>query len=321
MRGVKYKKESEKKMQYPIRAVSKLTGLSIDTLRAWERRYQAVTPERDVRGRLYSEADVQKLHLLRAGVERGHTIGRLTMLSDQELKALIESPAAEVRAFNLVSEGDGQQQLDLESVFSAIERFDYTEADRELGHLATLLSPRQLVHQVALPLMRQTGDAWHDGKLSIAQEHLISALLRNLLGAVVRLSIKTDSPSKLLFSTPAGELHEFGILLSAMLAASGGLGIVYLGINLPAEEIVVAANKSDVQAVVLGLVGAGSEKAVTKQIQQVRQVAVELPPRTELWVGGAQSDEITTAIKQTRALWLSDFDELEKHLQRLGARF
>jgi DNA-binding transcriptional MerR regulator/methylmalonyl-CoA mutase cobalamin-binding subunit len=307
-------------MQYPIRAVSKLTGLSIDTLRAWERRYQAVTPERDVRGRLYSEADVQRLNLLRSAVERGHAIGRLTTLSDTELQSLIESPMAVATAFNLASEGDDRQRIDLQSVFSAIERFDYSGADQELGRLATLLSPRDLVHRVALPLMRQVGEACHNGQLSIAQEHLSSALLRNLLGALVRLSIRTDIPGKLLFSTPAGELHEFGILLSAMLAASGGLGIVYLGINLPAEEIVTAASKSDVLAVVLGVVGAGDEKAVAYQIEQVRQVAVELPPRIELWIGGTLSEKVRTAIKQTRALWLNDFAELEKHLQRLGAR-
>jgi DNA-binding transcriptional MerR regulator len=69
-------------MLYPIRAVAKLTGLSIDTLRAWERRYAAVEPQRDDRGRLYSETDVRRLHLLRAAVERGHAIGRLATLSD-----------------------------------------------------------------------------------------------------------------------------------------------------------------------------------------------------------------------------------------------
>ena len=55
-------------MRYPIRAVSKLTGIAIDTLRAWERRYGAVTPVRDSRGRLYSDADVARLRLLHQAV-------------------------------------------------------------------------------------------------------------------------------------------------------------------------------------------------------------------------------------------------------------
>ena len=60
-----------KTLLYPIRAVSKLTGISIDTLRAWEKRYQVVAPQRDERGRLYTEADMQRLRLLNAAVEHG----------------------------------------------------------------------------------------------------------------------------------------------------------------------------------------------------------------------------------------------------------
>jgi DNA-binding transcriptional MerR regulator len=68
--------------RYPIRAVARLTGLGIDTLRAWERRHNAVTPVRDERGRLYSGADVKRLQLLSAAVDRGHAIGRLPALTD-----------------------------------------------------------------------------------------------------------------------------------------------------------------------------------------------------------------------------------------------
>src|SRR6187200_3531359 len=73
---------------YPIRAVSKMTGIGIDTLRAWERRYGAVTPTRDDRGRMYTEADVERLRLLNGAVERGHSIGRLAGLSNDQLTEL-----------------------------------------------------------------------------------------------------------------------------------------------------------------------------------------------------------------------------------------
>ena len=78
---------------YPIRAVSKLTGIGIDTLRAWERRHGAVTPIRDDRGRMYTDADVARLRLLRGAVEHGHSIGRLAGLTDAELRHLAGEPA------------------------------------------------------------------------------------------------------------------------------------------------------------------------------------------------------------------------------------
>ena len=82
------KKPRQSPAHYPIRAVSRLTGIGIDTLRAWERRHDAVTPVRDERGRMYTDADVARLRLLRQAVEQGHSIGRLAGLTDTDLHRL-----------------------------------------------------------------------------------------------------------------------------------------------------------------------------------------------------------------------------------------
>jgi DNA-binding transcriptional MerR regulator/methylmalonyl-CoA mutase cobalamin-binding subunit len=308
-----------KTLLYPIRAVSKLTGVSIDTLRAWERRYQVITPQRDERGRLYTEADVQRLRLLNAAVEKGHAIGRLATMSDEELRGLIAGPVTVTDGAEATKLArPGVPPLVPHSVIAAIKRLDYAEAERELSFLAAVLAPRELVHRVALPLMRQVGEDWHEGKLSVAQEHMTSALLRNLLGSLIPLYRRASPAGKLLFATPSGEHHEFGILLSAMLAAGGGLGIVYLGADLPAEEIVAAAQKTAPQAVVLGFIGANGAKTAMKELQKVAQ---KLPAQIELWVGGMKEDDIIKEIKKTRALVIEDFEMLELHLSRLGARF
>ncbi len=84
---------------YPIRAVAKMTGVPLDTIRAWERRYGAVTPQRSARGRIYSENEVQRLVLLRDAVARGHAIGQVADVADNDLKALLR------RTDNLVDTG------------------------------------------------------------------------------------------------------------------------------------------------------------------------------------------------------------------------
>jgi DNA-binding transcriptional MerR regulator/methylmalonyl-CoA mutase cobalamin-binding subunit len=312
-----------KTLLYPIRAVSKLTGISIDTLRAWERRYQVVTPQRDGRGRLYTEADVERLRLLNAAVERGHAIGRVAALGDEELRALMvgpsPTPSAMIESVEAMAKRWPEQPLcPSRSVIAAIERLDYGEAEKELALLAAGLTPRELVYRVALPLMQEVGEAWHEGKLSVAQEHMTSALLRNLLGSLIPLYRRTSPASKLLFATPSGEQHEFGILLSAMLAVGGGIGIIYLGANLPAEEIVAAAQKAAPEAVILGFIGANGAKAGLRDVQEV---ARKLPAKIELWIGGAKEESLINKIKQTRALLIKDFETLEQHLVRLGARF
>jgi DNA-binding transcriptional MerR regulator len=302
-------------IRYPIRAVAKLTGLSLDTLRAWERRYQAVIPERGERGRVYSEHDLKRLYLLQEVVSRGHAIGQVARLGDHDLTQLLEPPAlAEQPAASGVQAQFGSSDI-LGSLVGAIERFDYAGADLELSRLAALVHPRQLIHEVVLPLMRRVGKHFCSGRFNIAQEHMASAILRNLLGTLLRMYTLRDTPERLLFATLPGELHEFGILAGAMLAAGGGLGIVYLGPNLPAEEIIIAAKRSSSQIVVLGVL------AVNEQVgMAVKQVLEGLPERTELWLAGSQATGVAGKISGKRFLVISDFEEYEANLQRLGAK-
>lgn len=305
-------------LQYPIRAVAKMTGLSIEVLRSWERRYQVVTPERNNRGRVYSEADVERLRLLRTAVESGQAIGQIAELNNQELKALVAYVPAGDRFETAVVSDALSVRTEWGPLLKAIQRYDHMAVDRELGRLALLLNPIELIRQVALPIMNRVGEDWTRGKLSIAQEHLISAALRNLLGSLMRMYARTETPARLLFATPSGELHELGIMAAAMLTAAGGLGYLYLGANVPASEIVAAVRQNSPQAVVLGVVGA---EDMAHSIRELQQLAQQLPPAIEIWVGGKDSAELSEAISATRAVWISDFDVLAQRLRRLGARY
>ena len=301
--------------RFPIRAVARLTGLRVDTLRAWERRYEVVRPSRGARGRLYSEADVHRLQLLGAAVGRGHHIGQIAALSDAALEALLVGPPpAPAARGSLAGASDGM----LDALLDPLARYDYAEVDRQLNRLAMTLSPRDLVHAVVLPFMRRIGDDWHEGQLSVAQEHLASAVLRSLLGAMARLYAREQPLRRLLFATPSGDRHEFGILAAAMLSAAGGLGTIYMGADLPARQIVEVATRAQVDVAVLGVVYVNRAKDLQRQIEHV---ADHLPPPAELWIGGVLPKELDQAIARRRAVRVPDFAALETHLQRLGARF
>lgn len=302
---------------YPIRAVAKLTGISLDTLRAWERRYQAVAPERGARGRLYSDAHIRRLLLLKEAVEQGYAIGQVASLSDSLLKESLK------RSGQLTSGQTGKTLLAgsspeiLEPVLNAVESFDYMEANQQIGRLAVLLPTRDFVYQVALPLMQAVGDGWHDGNLCVAQEHMATAVLRNVLGSLAYMKSTNGHSSRILFATPADELHELGILAAAILAAGCGQGIIYLGPNLPSEEIVVAAKRCSPKAVVLGI---ARDDPTGQVLREVRSVARKLPPAVELWVGGKNPHDVIGGSANGRVVAIEDFETLEKHFYRLGGR-
>jgi MerR family transcriptional regulator, light-induced transcriptional regulator len=210
---------------YPISAVAKLTGIPLDTLRAWERRYRTVIPKRVARGRLYSEEQIQKLLLLRRAVEQGHSIGQVAALGDRQLRELLEKSSS--IAASAAKATDSSDIL--APVLHALDRFDYAGTDREINRLAAAMgSPRSFVHQAALPLMRTVGERWHEGKCSIAQEHMLTNLLTGVLASLVRTYSPSNPLARVLLATPTNERHAFPTLAAAMLIAAGGLGAIYL---------------------------------------------------------------------------------------------
>jgi DNA-binding transcriptional MerR regulator len=298
--------------RYPIRAVSRLTGIGIDTLRAWERRHAAVTPVRDDRGRMYTDADIARLRLLRDAVQRGHSIGRLAGLTDQQLQEL-SPPTAAVAAPPPQTRGTS---IDSGALSAALERFDAAAIDQEIARLATILRPFELVRDVLMPMLVRVGDDWHDGRAGVAQEHLLSSTIRNILGSFLRLYPRPDVPARLFFVTLSGDRHEIGTLGAAVLAASSGLGVAYLGPDLPADVIVDSVTTAGAQVLVVGLTTVLGGKA---REEELKTIARDLPSDIELWAGGRGAVRYATIIGQ-RGLVLPDYDTYRRELVRLGGR-
>ena len=268
------------RLQYPIRAVARMTGISVDTLRAWERRYEAVTPARNDRGRLYTDADIARLKTLGELVTRGHAIGTIAGLADRELGRLRES--AETHR-------DPQHQLlaasaDLSVLSRALDRYDLDAIDATLNRHAVVLPPRDLVFAVILPLLAEVGRRWEAGRLRPSQEHLVSSIVRSVLGGLLRASMRPHASPKVVFATPTGERHELALLSAALLAASAGFGVIYLGPDLPAADIAHAAAIAGARVVIVGLT---TPDAVARP--ELHRLA-RLPDGIELWLGGPAAE-------------------------------
>lgn len=286
-----------------------MTGLSVDTLRAWERRYKVVAPERSSRGRLYGETDVRRFLRLRAAVGNGYSIGEAAAFTEAELDALSSSPAAP----NTASSAGSVSEDRIHSVLNAITAFDAAKVNEELGRLAALLPPAEFVRQVALPLVREAGVRWHNGSMLAAHEHLATESVSNVLSALSRLNRPGDAQPKILATTPSGEFHELGVLAAAMLAGARGFSVTSLGPNLPAADILFASKHACPHALLLGLT---TPEPLPPALDCVRAVSAALPSETELWLAGPGARAFA-AETHPGLMILEDFDALEHHLNRL----
>jgi DNA-binding transcriptional MerR regulator len=269
---------------YPIRAVSRLTGISVDTLRAWERRYEAVAPARGQRGRSYSESDVARLQRLGLLVRRGHAIGTIAALSDKALNQLVASSARTPEART------GEPAIELDELNDALNRYDLVSVEAFLSRHAAALLPRDLVFKVVLPALRELGARWQAGTLRPSHEHLVSAIVRSILGGLLRVTTRPHASPQVVFATLPGERHELGLLCAALLAASAGFGVLYLGPELPAGDVAHAANHTGARVAVLS--------ATTARPGDRKEVAplTALTQEMEVWVGGRDAVRVARAI-------------------------
>jgi len=279
---------------YSLGAVARLTGLSPHVLRAWERRYEAVTPLRTPGGtRRYRESDVARLRLLAAATGAGHPIGDVAKLSEAELRRRTAGPEEEPRP-------------SLRLILEAIDQLDADETERLLGVQLAALGSRWFVAAVVEPLMREVGDRWEKGRLCVAAEHLASACVRNLLGGALRRMAQSSQSPAILLTTLPGERHELGVLSCAVIAVDLGANAIYLGPDLPPGEVVAAAGATRAGAVAVSM----SRCAPARQRERaVRELRRALPRSVALWLGGGGSEGLTLPAHAERIEGIEEFEQ------------
>ncbi len=299
---------------FTIRTVESKTGLSQHTIRAWERRYGALQPTRTpTNRRIYGEDDVEKLTLLRAAVQAGHGISQVAPLTIEQLRALLSREGGLPHALPAAGDAEVGQAL-LSGCQRAAADYDSDGLSSVLTRGAALLGLSALVDLVIVPFMRGVGDKWEQGDLSISQEHLASQVVRGFLDrARTAIDAPPGSPVAVV-ATPAGEVHELGALIVAVTAAVQGWRVLYLGPDLPIEELVRTARQSHARLVCLSIVVERKERTFDEGIARLR---FELGTGVAVVVGGRAAGSHSSAIERSGAKLLEDFGSFRNLLSNL----
>jgi methylmalonyl-CoA mutase cobalamin-binding subunit/DNA-binding transcriptional MerR regulator len=282
-------------------------------LRAWERRYEAVLPRREAtQRRLYSDQDIEKLRLLKLVVDAGRRISDVADLSMDDLRRLAEEDRPTERRARASSGTDIAEADFLSVAMRAVETLDAARLSAVLDQAALRLSRPRLRDTLVAPLAQAIGHRWMEGSLRIAEEHLASSVLRSFLGGLLRAA--TDPPAGapvIVVATLPGDLHEIGALLAGSVASDMGWRVIFLGANLPAEEIAAAAARSQARVVALSLVYPAGSPQVAQDLHKLRR---SLPPATRILVGGASVPSYARVLEQIDAVTFPDLNALQDWL-------
>jgi MerR family transcriptional regulator, light-induced transcriptional regulator len=296
--------------RYRIGTLAQLTGITTHALRVWERRYGALAPTRTPGGaRLYGDEDVKRLRLVKKLLERGYTISAIANLDIAALERLVPAEEPSLVAPVTAATRDARARRVIDELLAGISELDLDRASRALVQATNSFSPHDLVTQILAPALDEIGARWESGDICIASEHAASAMLRTQLGALLAAQ-PVNGMAPVVCTTPAGEQHELGALLAAVVIAMHGRRAIYLGANLPAEQIAQAVKLSKAGSVALSVVGLTTPEAE----REVSALCKLLAPSVAILVGGRGAGD--GAAFPARVQLLHGLPELEQWLER-----
>jgi DNA-binding transcriptional MerR regulator len=256
-----------------IGELSRRTGVGVDTLRAWERRYGLLQPERSPGGfRLYGHGDQERVRAMKTQIDSGVSAAEAARLA----AAQSSRPAAADRA--------GAPDDHAARMSAALDRFDEADVNAILDDAIARFTVDAVASRVLLPVLHEIGTRWESGEISVAEEHFATALLRGRMLALGRNWGAGVGPLALL-ACPPGEQHDLGLIAFGLVLRQRGWRIAFLGSDTPIETITDAVAKLAPDAIVLAAVTAGPFEDAAKGISRLAQGTAVL-----IGGGGANAD-------------------------------
>lgn len=297
-----------------IGALSKMTGIPTDTLRTWERRYGFPSPERTTTGhRRYSMNTCERLRQIRRLLDAGYRPSVILGWSPDELAEALavaeEGPAVTAGSPSTTSEvDDTEARQEIVRWIDHCRSFAADELDRGFEQAWSRLAALDMLEQYVGPFLTELGERWAAQRLGVQHEHFVSHRLAHFLESKWRPLANLAQGSMIACATLRGEEHTLGLQLAATTLVLVDCRILYLGANLPAENLVRAAQQHRVRAIAIS-VSTSSNPADTKD--ELQQIHHELP-RVPIVVGGAGAPADLDGIERVASL-----SELQRWATRL----
>ena len=281
--------EFSKEPKYTIKVLSERTGVRPVTLRAWERRYDLLEPERlDNNYRLYSERDIQVIRWITSLLDEGLSISN-AVREFKRLKSQGHWPQAltTIQPPEPTKEPQHPTKYYADRLYSALIDHKEPQALKILDQVQSMFDLKTIFLEIISPSLYQIGDAWYRGEIRIATEHFASNLIRGVLLNLMQAFPVYSSTPHLLVGCAPEEFHEIASLMLSVLLRREGYQVEFLGSDLPMEDLVFYAE--DVSADMV-IVSAGFDWTA-RPLFKMQAMLNELPNKPILGFGGRYFNE------------------------------
>lgn len=272
-------------MSYQIKMMSDMLGIPKNTLIAWERRYQIVDPSRTPSGyRVYSDEDLVRLRRVQSLLDQGYKVGEACrIVLEENVHVLPLTPPAPLPETDRAALASVKEDLKVRLL-----AFDRDGADRVVGRLV-MVPIEQVIDEVYFPLLRDVGQGWELGRITVVQEHYVTAYCREKLLVLLNSVRATSSTApEIVCATPPGEQHELGLLALALRLALRGFRVTYLGTNVPTAELVAHLNARAPAALCLSMV---HSRPPSEMMAYAKELRSKVSAQVRIAIGGRAADD------------------------------
>ncbi len=291
---------------YRIHIASEMSGVSEGLIRAWERRYGVIKPRRTGSGyRAYTETDIAVLRRLKKLTQEGVAIADAVRLLPQlrrEVKDELDSREGGMKAPQ--EEQFGRWRHD---VLLAAERLDQQSIEEVLDEAMASLPPVVFFDEVLAPLQREVGERWHEGKLTVAEEHLVTQAARQRVLALLHQAPRRAKHHVVCACFPL-EDHELGLMGVALKFRHGGWRVTFLGARTPPDHLARVVRAVTPDLIALSAVNDDGEAEFERTLKQLVDA---LPPKSKIAVGGAATEKHSPIAKRLGAVTVGSNSEWE----------
>ncbi len=278
--------EPEETQGMNIGALSKATGVPVETLRTWERRYGFPDPTRDAQGhRVYDMKLVGHVRMVDAAIRAGHRASSAVALDLATLEATYGEFAATGPSDISLHRPANQAILPW---LEATMKYDGETLEDLFRRDWASLGAMEFLKVRITPFLQEIGIAWAERRLEIGHEHFASERVRDFLTTLWRpLSDRSRGP-RVVCATLPGESHYLGLQMAATVLSIAGCRVIYLGSDTPVPDIVTAASAFNTAAVCVSVSIAANKFMAMRDVATLRDT---LPSTTALILGGRGAPE------------------------------
>ena len=254
---------------YTIKDLEQISGIKAHTIRVWEQRYNFLQPKRtETNIRTYSGEELKTILNVSLLNKYGYKISHIDRMSSSQMEEKILG----------LNNMDAQKEKVVNDLIKDMVALNMTSFEQQLDNYILQKGIGKTIYEIIFSFLERVGILWITNHINPAQEHLSTNILRQkIILGIEKLPRVLHANKRIILFMPEGEYHEIGLLYVHFLLKQRGIGVDYLGANVPIIDLKFLTETKKVDYVFSHITSPTKNFKIGKFFDQIGQLCSNVP--------------------------------------------